>query len=335
MNEPKLIADHTEILPELAPAPLKKAATLSNLWGTFVESKNPAPNTTHNLRFIGKRFLGYFREQELTVQSMVNWCKYVRSIKNNSGKPISASRVHDIQCKVRSFLKFIQKLGFIKHPLWEFVEIPRMPDPKMPEIVSDEEYQRLKDFLKDAERWQWVLWMCILGYRTGMNLQDCAHLRWENVFLNDTSESYIDIPRIKLERFGEKAVCRIPIVPGSDVHEWLLKLRKVENYKRADGLNYVHQDCPGLYSWGQPCGQRMGRSIVSLFRQCGINNGKSFASFRRTFVSNLVNSGMDYALVCKITGHTNIKMLLRYLRPDRRALQDGVMKAQQYAEERT
>ena len=330
-HEPKRIADTSDLLPELAPAPLKRAATLSNLWGTFVASKNPARNTLEELRYIGRRFLNYFRETELTVQSMMDWTSYIRTIRTREGKPLSPQRVHKIHCVVRTFLKFIKKLGFIKHDLWEFIELPKLPDPKMPEIVTAEEYQALKDFLVNAERWQWALWLMILGYRTGMSCCDCCHLRWEQVFLNDEGESYMDVPRLKLIRFGEKAVCRIPIVPGSDLHEWLLKLKQVKNYTRADGLNYVHQDCPGLYSY---CGSSsyMSRALKRLFRHAGIPKSKSFASFRRTFISNLVNSGMDYALVCKITGHTNMKTLLRYLRPDRKALQDGVMKAQQYAE---
>lgn len=333
--EPKRIADHSDLLPELVPAPLKKAATLSNLWGTFVEQKNPVPTTQEQLRFIGKRFLDFFREREINVQNLQDWCKFLRSVKNHQGQPISPGHIFKINANVRSFLKFIKKLGFIKHDLWEFVEMPKVPDPKMPEIVSAEEYERIKASIKNVEKYQWALWMIIVGYRTGMTMCDCANLRWEQVFLNDTSESYMDVPRQKLRRFGEKAVCRIPIVPGSDLHEWLLKLQAQRpfNYKRADGMNYVHQDCPGMHA-GLENRRRMTKDFSDIFRRAGVK-GKSFASLRRTFISNLVNSGMEYALICKITGHTNMKTLLGYLRPDRKALEDGVMKAQQYAEERT
>jgi integrase len=330
-QERKLIADRTDVLPALMPsvAPMKKAATLSNLWGLWIESRGPlAPNTINLYRYIAKRFLHYFREKEVTPENMLAWCKYLRSLKNVKGLPLSEARIKEINAPIRGFLRFIKKLGFIKHDLWEFVELPKLPDPKMPELFTEEEYQKIKDFLTPIEKWQWLLWLCILGYRTGMTLIDCCHLRWEQVFLNDEGESYMDVPRAKMRRWGEKAVCRIPIVPGTDLHEWLLKLKKVENYKRFDGLNYVHQDCPGIYSNTM---FEIHGEFRAAFNRVGIRT-KSFATFRRTFLSNLVNSGMHYALICKISGHTNMKTLLRYLRPDRKALQDGVMKAQQYAE---
>jgi integrase len=332
MNEPKLIADTTDLLPALLPTavPVKKAATLSNLWGLWIESRGPlAPNSLNLYRYIAKRFLTFFRHRQLTPENLIEWCSYLRKIRSPlTGKPITLGRINEINVRVHSFLKFLKKTGFIRHDLWEFVPLEKLPDPGMPEIITEEEYQRLKDFLANIEKWQWVLWLCILGYRSGMSLVDCCNLRWEQVFLNDEGESYMDVPRQKMRRYGEKAVCRIPIIPGSDLYEWLLKLREVKNYQRADGLNYVHQDCPGLYS---NCMMPINQDIRRVFDKVGLH-GKSFVTFRRTFLSNLVNSGMHYALICKISGHTNMKTLLRYLRPDRKALQDGVMKAQQYAE---
>lgn len=328
-HEPKRIADMSNVIPELAPVPLKPAATLSNLWGTWIGSRQLAPNSLEAYRFEGKRILAFFREREMNVQSILDWCKYLRTVKNHKGGPLSAKSIHLTNSTLRSFLKFIQKLGFLKHNLWEFVELPKLPESKPPELVTEAEYQALKAHLKNSDRYQWALWMIILGYRTGMTMCDCANLRWEQVFLNDTAESYMDVPRQKMRRHG--IVCRIPIVPNSDLHEWLLKLQSTRhlNYKRFDGLNFVHQDCPGYHAGRGR--HYMTEDFARLFAQAGLK-GKSFASLRRTFISNLVNSGMQYALICKITGHTNIKTLLGYLRPDRKALRDGVMKAQQYAE---
>jgi len=335
-QEVKRIADTTSLLPALVPASvsLRKEATLSNLWGGFIQSRGDlAPNSLDTYRHIGKRFLRFFREKELTPENLLAWCQHLRSVKNHQGRPISAANIHQNNALIRTFLKFIKKLGFIKHDLWEFVDLPKLPDPKMPEIVTDEEYQRIKRSLENADKYQWALWLIILGYRSGMTMCDCCNLRWEQVFLNDEGESYMDVPRQKMRRYGEKAVCRIPIVPGSDLHEWLLKLlaAKPFNYKRHDGLNFVHQDCPGKHDG--PGRHLMTEDFRKIFKRAGVH-GRSFASLRRTFISNLVNSGMEYALVCKITGHTNMKTLLAYVRPDRKALQDGVMKAQQFAENR-
>lgn len=316
------------LLHEPATVSLKKAATLPNLWDMFTTAKNPAPNSAELYKFIGIRFLNFFADKNLDSSTIMDWNKHVRAGKNPSGEPIGVLRIHKINVTVRSFLRFIKKHGFIQDDLREFVELPKLPDPKLPEIVTNEEYQSLKSYLEDRQDFQWALWMIIVGYRTGMTMCDCAQLRWGQVFLNEAGESYMDVPRHKLRRFGEKAVCRIPIVPGSDLYEWLLKLRA--NEPDNDGMKYVHQDCLVRYS-GIEKRRAMTHSFSKIFRRAKVK-GRSFASLRRTFISNLVNSGMDYALVCKITGHSNLKTLLGYVRPDRKALQDGVMKAQQYAE---
>jgi integrase len=329
-QEQKLVADYTEVLPELAPAPLKKAATLSNLWGMWIEMKGDlAPRSLEFYRYIASRFLNRFRNDEITVEGLVDWCTHLRTrISPHTGRPLGPAKINEINVRIRGFLRFLKKMGFIRHDLWEFVKLERVPEPKLPVIITDEEYQRLKAHLEKKERYQWMLWLCILGYRTGMSLIDCVHLRCEQVHMVDEGESYMDVPRIKLRRFGDKSICRIPIVPGTDLHEWLLKLAKVARYKRADGMNYVHQDCPGYYAYGHAM---MTRDVILQMRQVGLQ-GRSFATFRRTFISNLVNSGMHYALISKVTAHTNLKTMLRYLNPDRKQLQDGVMKAQQYAE---
>lgn len=326
-----------EILPPLPPSPpaqrLKPAATLPNLWRAFVGLKGDlAPNTLSHYDIIGKRFCKFFKNRELTPQTMTQWLMYLRgheSGRKGTGK-LGAYRINHLNIRIKGFLHFLHRQGFIYTPLWEC--IPTLPEPerKPAQMITEQEYESLKAYIKDRDRFQPQLWLCILGYRTGMSLVDCCHLRWKDIHLDENGPSYMDIRRWKMRRLGDKALCQIPIVPNTDIHQWLLELRKVENYKRADGMtDYVHQDCPGLY-----CNimRSLNDDFKYLFGKAGIERGKTFRHFRNSLCSALVNSGMQLALVCKITGHTNVKTLLRYLKADRQALQDGMLNAQQYTE---
>lgn len=330
-----------EVLPPLQPGPpaqkLKPATTLPNLWRVFVGLKGDlAPNTLSHYDIIGKRFCKFFKNRELTPQTMTQWLMFLREIRKGGKRDvkIGAYRINHLNHRIKGFLHFLHRQGFIYTPLWEC--IPTLPEePRKPaQIITEQEYEAIKAYMKDRDRFQAQLWLCILGYRTGMSLVDCCHLRWKDVHLDENGPSYMDIRRWKIRRHGDKAMCQIPIVPNTDLYQWLLKLRKVDNYKRHDGItDYVQQDCPGLYAANRLTGMSgLDRDFRHVFSKAGIEPDKTFRHFRNSLCSALVNSGMQLALVCKITGHTNVKTLLRYLKPDRQALQDGMLNAQQYAE---
>lgn len=347
MTEAETIEGSQElvVLPKLdlpvrqLPTPkLKRANTLWNLWHEFVASHGPiSPRTEAHYRYIGRRFIKFMRGKDLSAQAIMEWSVYLRTnaMPQRSGpakgRPIflSPTRINQINCRIRPFLRFLHRLGFIQTPLWELA--PAIQEPERPpgKIITEEEYEKLKAHMAGKDSCVTLLWLCVLAYRTGMSLIDCCYLRWKDVTLNEDGPSFIDIYRRKTRRLGEKALCQIPVVPGTDLHQWLLRLRKVENYKRFDGIqDYVNQDAPGYYEntmWAAR------KDVKRVFQKVGIYD-RSFKNFRNSLCSNLVNSGAQLALICKITGHNNVKTLLRYLNADRDALEDAMLKAYQYGE---
>lgn len=335
--------------PELTPQPrgaptllpLKRVNTLWTLWHDFVKSHNPISKATeaHYLT-IGRRFLKFMRGRDLSAQTVMEWGSYLRNHKFKQtdirpSKMLSPQRINQINRRIRPFLRWLYRLGFAPEYLEELLPELVEPSPPPGKIITEEEYERLKAYMADKPRWQILLWLCILGYRTGMSLKDCVYLKRKQVHLSETSHSFIDIYRHKTRRLGEKALCQIPVVVGTDLHEWLVRLSKVENYKRKDGMEYVHvhQDAPAYFE--HPT-RRIDARVRYLFS--GAENGpalcpgRTFKNFRNTLCSNLVNSGAQLALICKITGHNNVKTLLRYLNVDREALSDTMLKAYQYGE---
>lgn len=320
-------------LPKEAP-PAKFAESINNLWMMFVKMRGDlAPNTLDWYYRVGRKFIHFFHDKELTPENMAGWVTFLQNTKKqgyNKGT-ISPQRINAINVRIRSFLKFLHRHNYIHTPLWECITWQTAPQPKAPESITEEEYERIKAYMAGKERYDCLLWLCILAYRTGMSLIDCSHLRWKDVHLEENGPCYIDIYRQKTRRLGEKARCQIPILVGTDIHQWLLELRKVENYKRHDGINdYVHQDAPGLYA----CNgyrMRLKTRLTNVFRKVGIET-KTFKHFRNSLVSALVNSGTPYPIVCQITGHSSVHTLLKYLKTDHGALRDGMMNAYQYTE---
>lgn len=317
-----------EILPPEDPKPLKKITTIDDLWAIFVKLRGDlAPATLGQYRTIGRVFCDFMRERDLSAKSLADWIIYLRDKceTKRSGRTINA-----MNTRIRPFLKWLKIMGYVREDLEDALPSVASSAPAEAQMFTEEEYERIKAYCTGRNWCQLHLWLIILAYRTGMSLVDCCHLRWRDIHLNENGPSYIDIHRIKTRRMGQKALCQIPIIPMTDLHEWLLNLKKVEhlNYTRHDGVkDFVHQDAPGYYACTF---QRLPQDFKNIFNRAGVF-GKTFRNFRNSFCSNLVNSGTQIALVCKMTGHNNVTTLLRYLKADRRALQDGLAKSYQYS----
>lgn len=329
--------------PVKPPVRLRHATSLANLWHVWIGLRSTAaPSTVQQYHEIARRFCKFFapvlcndgglrQVRKLDKKGVLEWMQFLQNFRvYKANRPLSAARINKINSIAKAFLKWMKQMDYIHEDLAACIPHLMMPAPKESVVITEEEYEKLKRWCSGNGYWQSHLWLCILGYRTGMSLIDCCHLRWKDVHLNEDGHSYIEIRRIKLQRFGEKAKCTIPIVPMTDIHLWLLNLKNVVPWKRADGIpDYVCQEAPSIYKgYGM---HNIEKDFRTLFRRAGLPTTKTFKCFRNSLCSNLVNSGMQLALVCTITGHNSVKTLLRYLKPDRRALQDGLAVAQQYS----
>lgn len=316
--------------PEETKSPISRLSSLEDLWHVFVRMRGDVmPATIADYAYIGKKFCGFMSGKPLEPQSMVDWVIYIQDYRKSyrSQGKLTANFINRINTRIRSFLRWLKTMGYIHKDLDEC--IPHLPEPALKEsrVITEQEFEAVKAYCTGREHAQTLMWLVILGYRTGMSLVDCCHLRWRHVHLDNNGPSFIDIHRIKTKRLGGKSLCQIPIIPFTDVHNWLIQLKEREhlNYKRFDGItDYVHQDAPGLYACAFA---RIARDFKYIFRKSGVEPGKSFKHLRNAFCSMLVNSNTNIALVCKMTGHNNVKTLLRYLKADRRALQDGLARA--------
>lgn len=323
------MSDELQTVTHLKTRRVRGGTTVRDLWATFVSLKGDSSKSTLLIyAAVGRKFCAYMDGKEFTPETMTG---YVRKLQEDG--TMSGYTINHRNIRVRDFLRFMKKMGHLKHDLSEYIYNVKQEAPKPVKIFTDEEYENIKKWCAGKEQYVPHLWLIILGYRTGMSLIDCCNLRWKDVRLNENGPSYIDVYRQKLIRHGEKALCQIPIVPGTDVHQWLLMFNKTKhlNYKRFDGItDYVHQDCPGLYTYPEPC-EMLRNKFKRIFRAAGIRDGKTFRNLRNTFCSNLVNSGAQLALICKMTGHQNVKTLLAYLKVDRASMSDELQKSFQHA----
>lgn len=286
---------------------------------------------------MGAHWCQFANGKDLNPRLMLDWHMWVMDIVHpfSDTKKISAARVNRHHSVVRKFLAWLKIMGVITHDPSLALPNLRTPAPPPRKMWDHEEYTRIVRYGSRLPHRHCQTWLTILGYHTGMSLIDCAHLTWEEVVLKDDGPSYIQKPRAKLRtRLGRKAIFMVPILAGSEVWRWIKRLeaRQPRNYKRADGINYVHQDAPNYYECRNPTmSERMRSFFAEELTYPGLKN-RSFRHLRNSFCSRMINSGTDSVLVAQMTGHTRLEQLADYALPDIRALQDAMIRAMRWVE---
>lgn len=310
---------------------LSQELSILDLWKLFVTTKGDiAPKTRGEYTAIGTRFCQFMLHRGISPPSLLEYIQTRRDTKGTGSNWINKEIA-----TLRGFMRFLKKMRVMSEDYSDCLHLlPKQPV-RPTVIFTHDDYERILAHCDGRPAHVAHRWLTMVGYRTGMSLIDCCYLRWSEVFLSDTGISYIRRPRIKTARRGETSIFHVPLIPGTDIFDELIERKSKAhlNYNRHDGINdYVQQDCPGLHSWQ---GTRLGDRLSGMFADAGVEGNKTFRHLRTTFVSNLVNAGVSPALICKMTGHANVAMLMKYLSPDFGSMHDSVMKSFQFAEDTT
>lgn len=315
--------------------PDQRIPNLHALWTQFTDmTPQRAASSKMPWARLGREFSKFAEGRSLDPRTMIQWHMLVVGRKNWYGKPITNSYVNAQHTLLKAFLRWCRVSGIIG--LDPSPALPHLRETKPPlKLWTHEEYTQMIAYALKKERTMPGAWLFMLGYRTGMGLQDCCYLRWDEVVIDNNGPCYISKVRAKIFDAGERARCIIPLVPDSDIYEWMMRLHSSRhlNYKRHDGISYVHQDLPGWYECPLP---KLAFRLRRIWRACVPTfdryNPRTFRHFRNSFCSNLMNSGAQVPIAKAITGHSRVETLTSYVKPDIRALQDAVMKAQRYAD---
>lgn len=301
-----------------------------------------APRTEEHYASLGREWCRFANGKNLTPGLLLAWhgallrrpsmdCPRFR------GRTILPEQINKMNARIRKFLGWLKLVGVIGADPSVALPNLREPEPPPPKLYLHEEYLKIVQYGSTRPKLEPILFLIVLGYHTGMGLVDCCHLRWDEVVLRDNEPSYIQKTRAKLRRLmGRKSLFTIPIIPGSELWVWMKRMeaRRPFNYKRQDGIEYVHQDLPGMYDNQQP---PLSNLIVKSMIKPALGSwqavgGRSFRHFRNSFCSRLINAGVDSLLVSKMTGHSTLVQLSGYVLPNLRAMQEALVSALRWAE---
>lgn len=225
---------------------------------------------------------------------------------------VSASTISKHVSVLKRFLTWCFRMGYTEDRWHEYLPKVKAGPRLEPVIVGQDEYTLLKRMCSGDKDKEFIL---ILGYSTGLRLGDCCMIKWSNI---DMEQQVIKTMPSKTSRSTGMTVS-IPYVTNGDLHVALTERWP----ERTSDDDYVCPNMATSYS-----AHRQGVQILfrRIFNRAGLYD-KCFKHFRSTFESRMANSGMNIGLAAKLTGRSDTKTLLRYIKPDMDAARDGIAKA--------
>lgn len=217
----------------------------------------------------------------------------------DSGSPIIIQRELNL---LRSMLKWCQDQGLIplSHPIPRFKK--QIPKNKKPNTLTKDEYLTLKSHLEKTKR-DYLLDTIQMILSSGLRYpSEIVNLRWRDVY-----ETFLEV-RGK----GDK-IRRIPI-RGTTSERIIGKMRrrwfKVNGVKRSEETFPNPDDFVFINKNGQRF-QSVRKSFKNSLRECGLDSSIRLYSFRSSFVTRMLEEGLQPTSLCKILGHSDLSLLLR------------------------
>lgn len=178
------------------------------------------------------------------------------------------------------------------------------------QFFTVDNYRKVLDVCRVNPRPFWY-GAVMVGWNTGLRISDVSMLAWDSI------EAETEVMRIKLWKVRRMNITvEIPIDP--DLYDYLMELKKAPKYP---GNPYVFPDMFGYYQI-QPW-------LVGQFRTICNKAGlpdHSFHSLRHSFISRMINCGVDSQIVSAITG-LSLKQISTYAHISLGAKRDAMTKA--------
>jgi len=232
-----------------------------------------------------KSLLGFFRGKRL---SQINeWL--INQFKKKREEEVSKATVNRDLAVLSSIFSLSIKRGILRdHPMKGGKVRMYREESKPKWILSEDEEDRLLSVTSG-----WFKDMVIMAINTGMRQGELVNLKFEDIDLRN------QIISVRNTKTGKDR--HIPMTKR--VYE-VLRIRK----ENQGDTEYLFPKCKGKRPW----------NVRSAFvRACSKANlqGLRFHDLRHTFNTYLLTHGTDVATLQRLTGHSDLRMLMRYSHP--------------------
>jgi integrase len=226
-------------------------------------------------------FFGNMLLQEITV-------KDVEAFRRDRGKDRAVATINVDHSYLKHMLMQAMKRDLIMRNVASLVAAPK-PRNARNRVLDPDEWNRLYGTAPE-----WFKPVLLMGYHTGMRLEEILTLTWDRV---DLDKKRIYLPGSLTKNGQDREVPLTPIL-----REALRKLRDLDGVIRINGLVF------------QKDGRKINHTYRLVKKLCQDQRIPDFVfhDLRHCAVTSLADAGIDTELIMKIVGHSSVEMFLRY-----------------------
>jgi len=221
-------------------------------------------------------------------------CSIIESIKCRLDSEYKKSTVSNFLTKLKSFIIYLQDEGILKSNPFRGIKISKKGE-KI-DIISEEEYGRIRDIRFDIPRLEKVRKIFVLMCNCGLAYCDIQGLVPEDI-------QYVD---------GRMVINKLRGKTGVEFTSVVLD----------DGRNIIDSLC-GDFSLLKMSNQKMNSYLGEIADMCRITKSLTCHKGRHYYITHLMRMGIPTQVVQKCAGHANISMTMRYTH----LLKDDVVRA--------
>jgi integrase len=212
----------------------------------------------------------------------------IEEFRNVRGVGRALSTVNVDHTILRHMLKHAMKRDLVGRNVASLVAAPK-PKNARDRVLEPDEWERLSKAVPP-----WFQPVLIMGYHTGMRLNEILGMHWE----------WVDLEKKRIYLPGEATKTglgrEVPMTPT--VARLLHALRGQGGVVRMKGLVFLKMGKRITHSY---------RIVMNACKETKIENFV-FHDLRHCAVTNLADAGVDTETIMKIVGHSSVDMFLRY-----------------------
>jgi integrase/recombinase XerC len=275
--------------------------------------RNASPHTIRNYAEDLGRFLDFLETESIAFPEELDYLAIRHFLGLLQQKNYERRTIARKLSAIRSFLRFLQREGYLKDAGWAAVSTPRIGK-KLPKFLYVEEVFRLLG-APDTSKPAGLRDIAILEtlYASGIRVSELVGLDVHS--LDSQQEQFIVMGKgsrervVPLGRFARRTIMHY-IEQGRPL---LLRKNKDGNTENALWLN----------KYGTRLTDRGVRRLVEKYvRQVSLSKGISPHSLRHSFATHMLNAGADIRAVQELLGHVNISTTQIYTHITRDRLQE-------------
>jgi site-specific recombinase XerD len=266
--------------------------------------RNCSPGTVyqyqHDLAMLSTHARNLKKKIEtLTYQDLFNFLRGLRERRKYQARSLARKTA-----AMKSFYKWLLRNKLIEHSPAEAIEGPKLPK-RVPQALNQEEQERLFAQLQaDAYnlRGKRDNFIFHFLFHLGLRVSELTTLKFENIRKDDDGSRYAQIigkgdkeRRVPINDKAEKALdAYVSVRPKTDHPYVLIALRGAKSHSRMSSRSVQNLAVKH-------------RETLNLPGRFTPHKG------RHTFLSRLIQNGVDISVAAKLAGHANLQTTMGYL----------------------